>query len=94
MNPLPSQQQDDAQPPAIIADDGHAEWGVEEILRARSRRWGRGYQRQVLVKWKGYALPTWEPLRAMEETAALDEFERRWGNAKDNDGPGQDDNTP
>ena len=94
MNPLPSQQQDDAQPPAIIADDGHAEWGVEEILRARSRRWGRGYQRQVLVKWKGYALPTWEPLRAMEETAALDEFERRWGNAKDNDGPEQDDNTP
>jgi hypothetical protein len=86
-NPLPSQQQDDTQPPAIISDDGHAEWEVEEILRARSRKRGRGYQRQVLVKWKGYALPTWEPLRAMEETAALDEFERHWGNAKDNDGP-------
>ena len=91
-NPLPSQQQDDTQPPAIIVDDGHEEWEVEEILRARSRKRGRGYQRQVLVKWKGYGRPTWEPLRAMEETAALDEFERRWGNARDNDGPEGDNN--
>jgi hypothetical protein len=85
-NPLPSQQQDDTQPLAIISEDGHEEWEVEEILRARSRKRGRGYQRQVLVKWKGYALPTWEPLQAMKETAALDEFERQWGDAMDNDG--------
>ena len=86
-DPLPSQRRDDAQPPAIISDEGHPEWEVEEILRARSRKYGRGKQRQVHVKWKGYALPTWEPLRAMEDTVALDKFERRWGNAQQNDGP-------
>src|SRR5579871_2735205 len=85
-NPLPSQQQDETQPPAIITEDGDTELEVEEILRARSCRRGKGYQRQVLVKWKGYALPTWEPLQAAEGTAALEEFERQWGDAMDNDG--------
>ena len=86
-DPLPSQWQDDAQPPAIISDEGHAEWEVEEILRAWSRKYGKGKQWQVLMKWKGYAIPTWEPLHAMEETMALDTFERHWGNAQHNDGP-------
>jgi len=87
-DPLPSQRQDDTQPPAISSDDeGNPEWEIEEILRARTHNRGRGQQRQVLVKWKGYAQPTWEPLRAMENTLALIEFERRWGDARYNDGP-------
>jgi hypothetical protein len=32
-----------------------------------------------LVKWTGYAEPTWEPADAMEEVAALDEFKHLWG---------------
>jgi hypothetical protein len=71
-DPLPSQQQDDTQPPAIVAEDsGEQEWFVEEILQARKK--GRGFQ--VLVKWVGYVKPTWEPLGAFEETEALDRFE-------------------
>jgi hypothetical protein len=35
-DPLPSQVQDDTQPPPIIAEDtGKQEWFVEEILKAR-----------------------------------------------------------
>ena len=87
-DPLPSQRQDDNQPPAISSDDdGNPEWEIDEILRARTHRRGRGQQRQVLVKWKGYALPTWEPLQAMKHTLALIEFEHRWGDAQRNDGP-------
>jgi hypothetical protein len=87
-DPLPSQQQVDYQPPAISSDDdGNPEWEIEEILRARTHQRGRGQQRQMLVKWKGYAQPTWEPLSAMKNTIALIEFERRWGDARHNDGP-------
>jgi len=87
-DPLPSQRQDDDQPPAISSDeDGNPEWEIEEILRARTHKQGRRQRRQVLVKWKGYAQPTWEPLQAMRNTIALIEFERRWGNARYNDGP-------
>lgn len=58
-DPLPSQVQDDTQPPAIIAEDtGEQEWFVEEILNVRRK--GRGHH--VLVKWAGYVQPTWKPL--------------------------------
>ena len=87
-DPLPSQRQDDTQPPAISSDDdGNPEFEIQEILRARTHKQGRGKRRQVLVKWKGYALPTWEPLQAMKHTIALIEFEHRWGDARYNDGP-------
>src|SRR5271163_2167307 len=86
-DPLPSQVVTEAQPPAIIADDGEEEFEVEEILQARTRKLGRGSRREVLVKWSGYAKPTWEPLASLEDTAALDTFERRYGTAKTNDGP-------
>lgn len=64
-NPLPSQIQDDTQPPAIIAEStGEEELFVEGILDVRNK--GRG--RQVLVKWAGYVQPTWEPLSAFLDT--------------------------
>jgi hypothetical protein len=77
-DPLPSQIIAEAQPPAIISEDGEEEYEVEEILRARTRKIGRGSRREVLVKWTGYARPTWEPLSSLEDTAALDTFEKRY----------------
>ena len=51
--------------------DGEKEWEVERILRERVR----GRQRQVLVKWKGYFTPTWEPVAALVDTEAYLVFE-------------------
>ncbi len=85
-DPLPSQIVAEAQPPAIISEDGEEEYGVEEILRARTRKIGRGSRREALVKWTGYTRPSWEPLSSLEDTAALDTFEKRYGPATDNDG--------
>jgi len=73
-DPLPSQTSDDAQPPAYVVDD-QEEYDVEAILRTTKIRRGRGHQFKVLVKWKGYARPTWEPLSALSETAALASYE-------------------
>ena len=85
-DPLPSQIITEPQPPAIVSENGGEEYEVEEILRARTRRIGRGSRREVLVKWTGYTRPTWEPLTSFGDTAALDDFERRFGPATTNDG--------
>ena len=69
-DPFPNQRQDDLRPPAIMVD-GEEEWEVERILRERVR----GRQRQVLVKWKGYLTPTWEPAAALVDTEAYLVFE-------------------
>ena len=47
---------------------------MKEILRARTRRFGRGSRREVLVKWTGYTKPTWEPLASLEDITVLDAF--------------------
>jgi hypothetical protein len=79
-DPFPSQTRVDWQPPAIIiSDDGEETFEVEAILDEREVRRGQGRRRELLVKWTGYAEPTWEPADAMEEVAALDEFERLRG---------------
>ncbi|KAL2126283.1 hypothetical protein VTI74DRAFT_1265 [Chaetomium olivicolor] len=85
-DPLPSQKQDDTQPPAIILEDspdGEKEWQVEEILQAKTTRAGT----RVQVKWVGYAQPTWEPLSAFLETEALDRFETIHGKITADDSP-------
>ena len=69
-DPFPSQRQEDFRPPAIMVD-GEEEWEVERVLRKRVR----GRQRQVLVKWKGYLNPTWEPAAALTNTEAYRVFE-------------------
>lgn len=73
-DPLPSQQSDNHQPPAILADEGE-EYEVEDILQAKKvrRQW------KVLVKWTGYVEPTWEPLDHMVDTAALARYEASHG---------------
>lgn len=75
-DPFPSQKQTDWQPPAILNDEGDEEWKVEQILDERQRRVGRGRRHEYLVKWTGYERPTWEPASAMEDTVALDNFQR------------------
>ena len=40
----------------------------------------------ALAKWKGFNEKTWEPAAKLEETAALDVYEDRYGPITDNDG--------
>ncbi len=73
-DPLPSQRTTDPQPePELV--NGIEEFGVEQILGKRIVRRGRGQQHQVLVKWTGYADPTWEPETALQDTIALEAYE-------------------
>ena len=85
-DPLPGQVTHDSQPLPIQVD-GNAEYTVERIDRARWKQIGRGRIRQVLVYWKGYLEPSWEPLAELEDTQALVDFEKRYGSAKTHDGP-------
>ena len=75
-DPLESQIRDDVQPEAIEID-GDREWEIEEIRDERVKRRGRGQIKQLLVKWTGYAQPTWEPYHALRDTVALDLYEQR-----------------
>ena len=74
-DPLPSQQQTDYQPPAIMVD-GQEEWYVEKILKERLVDRGfLGKQKKYYVKWRGYQRPTWAWREDIEDTIALDEWE-------------------
>ncbi|KAI0991341.1 hypothetical protein K3495_g16846, partial [Podosphaera aphanis] len=86
-DPFPSQIRDDAQNPPVKDDLDEPEYEVESILRARTMNRGRGKIRQALVKWIGWAEPTWEPIQSIQDTRALDEFENLYGSIKTNDGP-------
>ena len=68
--PSLNQGQDNLRPPAIMVD-GEEEWEMKRILRKRTK----GRQRQVLVKWKRYLNPTWEPTAALANTEAYYIFE-------------------
>jgi hypothetical protein len=75
-DPLPSQLLDDPQPPAIQVDDAK-EWLVKRILNERQKKLpgqGSRTRHEYLVKWAGYANPTWEPATKLEDTAALDTY--------------------
>lgn len=65
-NPFPSQVTDDERPPPIVDEGGDEEWGVEKILRVTKQR--------ALVKWIGYAKPTWEPIQYVKDTEAYEKF--------------------
>ena len=69
-NPFLNQRQGDFRPPAVIINR-EEEWEVEHVLREHVR----GRQRQVLVKWKRYLTPTWEPAAALANTEAYRVFE-------------------
>ena len=80
-DPFPSQQQDDVQPAPVLVE-GENEYGVEAIADTRVKR-GRGrggpLRREFLVKWSGYAEPTWEPMTTVADTVALDNYEATTG---------------
>ena len=80
-DPLPSQLTIDNEPsmifntpedPSSIAINSDSEYTIERILR--HRRQGRGWR--LLVKWLGWPEPTWESLQQLQETTALDAYER------------------
>ena len=80
-DPLPSQLSIDNEPdmifdtsedPSSVAINSDGEYTIERILR--HRRQGRGWC--LLVKWFGWPEPTWEPLQQLQETTALDAYER------------------
>jgi RNase H-like domain found in reverse transcriptase/Reverse transcriptase (RNA-dependent DNA polymerase)/Integrase zinc binding domain/Integrase core domain len=80
-DPLPSQVVNDDQPPPMLPETltSDAEWQIDRILRAENKKVGRGRRRKVLVKWTGYAEPTWEPREEFENTEALQKFIDIWG---------------
>jgi hypothetical protein len=75
-DPLPSKRTTNEQPTPEFVDN-ELEYGVEEILADWVVRRGRSQRREYLVKWAGYAEPTWEPSTNLEETAALDRYQAR-----------------
>ena len=78
-NPLPSQIQDDMQPPPITIE-GEEEYFVEAIVNERHKR-GRGrggpLRREYLVKWRGYSTPTWTNASALTDNQVLGAWEAR-----------------
>jgi transposase InsO family protein len=74
-NPLPSQKSDDHRPPPIIMDNGNEEFAVDEILKVQKKYLFGKKQSCALVKWTGYAEPTWEPLANVMDTEALERFQ-------------------
>jgi hypothetical protein len=91
-DPLPSQITNNTQPPPPVpeTEDQEAESKVERILRTEQRNVGRGFQRQLLIKWKGYAEPDWRPHSDFEELANLDRFQAKFGTG---DGVGEETGT-
>ena len=80
-DPLPFQLTIDNEPgmifdtledPSSVAINSDGEYTIKRILR--HRRQGRGWR--LLVKWLGWPEPTWEPLQQLQETTALDAYER------------------
>ena len=80
-DPLPSQLTIDNEPsmifdtpedPSSVAYNSDGEYTIERILR--HRRQGREWR--LLVKWLGWLEPTWESLQQLQETTALDAYER------------------
>ena len=80
-DPLPSQLTIDNEPgmifntpenPSFVAINSDGKYTIKKILRYR--RQGHGWR--LLVKWLVWPEPTWEPLQQLQETTALDAYER------------------
>ena len=80
-DPLPSQLTIDNEPsmifdtpedPSSVAINSDGEYTIQRILR--HRRQGHGWR--LLVKWLGWPEPTWESMQQLQETMALDAYER------------------
>ncbi|KDE02917.1 hypothetical protein MVLG_06563 [Microbotryum lychnidis-dioicae p1A1 Lamole] len=64
----------EATEPALVVVQGNEEWEVDRIVDEQ----GKGKRKRYLVKWKGWADSdnTWEPRAHLEETIALEEWEK------------------
>lgn len=73
--PLPGQVIREPQPPALMFDeDGEGMYEIDEILDQKKARGGK---EQYLVKWTGYAKPTWTPESVLGLTDALRDWKER-----------------
>jgi len=54
--------------------EGEEEWGVEEVLDSRRIR-GRVH---YLVKWRGFAAPTWELEENLADVQSIDDYHERY----------------
>ena len=61
-------------PPLPVIVEGEEEWEVDAILDSRKIRGCLQY----LVKWKGFAAPTWEPEGNLTEVQAVDDYHERY----------------
>jgi hypothetical protein len=77
-DPLPSQVQDDYQPPPIIVN-GEGEYKIEQIQDVQVVLKRGSLKRQFLCKWKAYATVTWNDEEDGQDTVALDLFEDETG---------------
>lgn len=77
-NPLPSQSIDETQPAPILVDD-EEEYEVENIVNHRLRKRQGQQILQFLVKWKGYAAPSWTNSWNCASCSALTRYEERIG---------------
>ncbi|GAA5918689.1 hypothetical protein JCM1841_006241 [Sporobolomyces salmonicolor] len=61
--------------PEPIDVEGREEYEVERIVDEK----GKGVRHRFLVKWAGYpeSENSWEPLKNIEDTAAMDAWEQR-----------------
>ncbi|KAI0996319.1 hypothetical protein K3495_g11861 [Podosphaera aphanis] len=82
---LQSQQIEDRNPGPVANKEHENEdkYLVDKVLRCRM--W-KG-ERQAFVKWSGYPKPEWTSLTNLQDTAALDEWELKWGSAESNNRP-------
>ena len=70
----------------MVNHEGDKEWLVKEILGAKWLRIGIERKKKALVKWIGFAEPTWEPVEELQETAACRCYKQQYGNLMENTG--------
>ena len=63
---------DTSEDPSSVAINFDGEYTIERILWHKCQ--GHGWR--LLVKWLGWPEPIWEPLQQLQETTALDAYER------------------
>jgi hypothetical protein len=89
---LPSQTQNDSQPlPTPLGDKDKYE--VEEILAEKAVGRGQRQRKKFLVKWIGYARPTWEPEDTLATTTALEKWEMKMAQGRQNANPAESQRT-
>jgi len=59
--------------PLPVIVEGEEEWEVEEVLDS----WRIRGRLHYLVKWRGFAAPTWEPEENLADVQAIDDYHER-----------------